>query len=58
MTTPRDTNPSRRVRGNGDGTVYRRKDGRWEAVALQGEYVGDDFRSHVGLPAVIDNSQL
>ncbi|MFF3699101.1 site-specific integrase, partial [Streptomyces sp. NPDC002221] len=36
MTTP-DTNPtpsigSRRIRANGDGTVYQRKDGRWEAV--------------------------
>ncbi|QMU74870.1 site-specific integrase [Streptacidiphilus sp. PB12-B1b] len=36
MTTP-DTNPttgtgSRRVRANGDGTVYQRKDGRWEAA--------------------------
>ncbi|MEW2588407.1 tyrosine-type recombinase/integrase [Streptomyces virginiae] len=31
MTTPRDT-PSRRVRANGDGTVYQRKDGRWEAA--------------------------
>ena len=32
MTTPRDTNTSRRVRANGDGTVYQRKDGRWEAA--------------------------
>ncbi|MFI9325668.1 tyrosine-type recombinase/integrase [Kitasatospora aureofaciens] len=37
MTTP-DTNPtpstgSRRVRANGDGTVYQRKDGRWEAAS-------------------------
>ncbi|WP_406094720.1 tyrosine-type recombinase/integrase [Kitasatospora purpeofusca] len=32
MTTPRDTNPSRRSRANGDGTVYQRKDGRWEAA--------------------------
>ncbi|GAA0694157.1 site-specific integrase [Kitasatospora atroaurantiaca] len=36
MTTP-DTNPtpstgSRRIRANGDGTVYQRKDGRWEAA--------------------------
>jgi integrase len=37
MTTP-GTNPtttgtgSRRVRANGDGTVYQRKDGRWEAA--------------------------
>ncbi|MCY0938382.1 site-specific integrase, partial [Streptomyces sp. H34-S4] len=31
MTTPRET-PSRRVRANGDGTVYQRKDGRWEAA--------------------------
>jgi integrase len=36
MTTP-DTNPapstsSRRARANGDGTVYQRKDGRWEAA--------------------------
>ena len=36
MTTP-DTDPtpgtgSRRVRANGDGTVYQRKDGRWEAA--------------------------
>ncbi|MFE3829555.1 tyrosine-type recombinase/integrase [Streptomyces sp. NPDC059092] len=32
MTTPRDPTPSRRVRANGDGTVYQRKDGRWEAA--------------------------
>ncbi|MFJ1899535.1 tyrosine-type recombinase/integrase [Streptomyces sp. NPDC088115] len=33
MTTPRDTlAPSRRVRANGDGTVYQRKDSRWEAA--------------------------
>ncbi|MGW1517781.1 tyrosine-type recombinase/integrase [Streptomyces sp. NPDC002287] len=32
MTTPRDASPSRRVRANGDGTVYQRKDGRWEAA--------------------------
>ncbi|MFJ8000949.1 tyrosine-type recombinase/integrase [Streptomyces sp. NPDC096310] len=32
MTTPRDTPASRRVRANGDGTVYQRKDGRWEAA--------------------------
>ncbi|WP_333743140.1 site-specific integrase [Streptomyces ardesiacus] len=33
MTTPRDTPaPSRRVRANGDGTVYQRKDSRWEAA--------------------------
>ncbi|MFB7170142.1 tyrosine-type recombinase/integrase [Streptomyces sp. NPDC056254] len=32
MTTPRDATPSRRVRANGDGTVYQRKDGRWEAA--------------------------
>ncbi|MGX1490583.1 tyrosine-type recombinase/integrase [Streptomyces tendae] len=32
MTTPRDTSPSRRTRANGDGTVYQRKDGRWEAA--------------------------
>ncbi|GLW45266.1 site-specific integrase [Streptomyces sp. NBRC 14336] len=32
MTTPRDTLSSRRVRANGDGTVYQRKDGRWEAA--------------------------
>lgn len=32
MTTPRDTPVSRRVRANGDGTVYQRKDGRWEAA--------------------------
>jgi integrase len=33
MTTPRST-PSRRsrTRANGDGTVYQRKDGRWEAA--------------------------
>ncbi|MEU9130698.1 site-specific integrase [Kitasatospora sp. NPDC048540] len=35
--TTLDTNPtpstgSRRVRSNGDGTVYQRKDGRWEAA--------------------------
>jgi hypothetical protein len=30
MTTP---NPiSRRARANGDGTVYQRKDSRWEAT--------------------------
>ncbi|MEU6402208.1 site-specific integrase [Streptomyces sp. NPDC046985] len=32
MTTPRDSSPSRRVRANGDGTVYQRKDSRWEAA--------------------------
>lgn len=32
MTTPRDTPTSRRVRANGDGTVYQRKDSRWEAA--------------------------
>ncbi|MGW5611642.1 tyrosine-type recombinase/integrase [Streptomyces sp. NPDC003753] len=32
MTTLRDTNPSRRTRANGDGTVYQRKDSRWEAA--------------------------
>ncbi|MFJ6380897.1 tyrosine-type recombinase/integrase [Kitasatospora sp. NPDC092039] len=32
MTTPRDTPASRRSRANGDGTVYQRKDGRWEAA--------------------------
>ncbi|RMB81842.1 site-specific integrase [Streptomyces shenzhenensis] len=32
MTTPRDTNASLRMRANGDGTVYQRKDGRWEAA--------------------------
>ncbi|GAA0908209.1 hypothetical protein GCM10009574_101020 [Streptomyces asiaticus] len=32
MTTPRDTSPSRRTRANGDGTLYQRKDGRWEAA--------------------------
>ncbi|SES49868.1 Site-specific recombinase XerD [Streptomyces sp. yr375] len=32
MTTPRDTPASRRVRANGDGTVYQRKDNRWEAA--------------------------
>ncbi|MEU1660636.1 site-specific integrase [Streptomyces griseofuscus] len=32
MTTPRDTSPSRRTRANGDGTVYQRKDSRWEAA--------------------------
>ncbi|SOB84484.1 tyrosine-type recombinase/integrase [Streptomyces sp. 1331.2] len=33
MTTPRNTPAaSRRVRANGDGTVYQRKDGRWEAA--------------------------
>ncbi|MFE6054225.1 tyrosine-type recombinase/integrase, partial [Kitasatospora sp. NPDC056446] len=32
MTTPRDTPASRRVRANGDGTIYQRKDGRWEAA--------------------------
>ncbi|MBC9730900.1 site-specific integrase [Streptomyces sp. TRM68367] len=30
MTTPNPT--SRRLRANGDGTVYQRKDGRWEAA--------------------------
>ena len=29
---PRDTPASRRSRANGDGTVYQRKDGRWEAA--------------------------
>ncbi|MFF5410934.1 tyrosine-type recombinase/integrase [Streptomyces albidoflavus] len=34
MTTPGDTPASRRVRanGDGDGTVYQRKDSRWEAA--------------------------
>lgn len=32
MNTPRDTPASRRVRANGDGTVYQRKDSRWEAA--------------------------
>ncbi|MFF9410134.1 tyrosine-type recombinase/integrase [Streptomyces anandii] len=32
MTTPRNTPASRRVRANGDGTVYQRKDSRWEAA--------------------------
>ncbi|MFI6899106.1 tyrosine-type recombinase/integrase [Streptomyces sp. NPDC050256] len=32
MTTPRDAPASRRVRANGDGTVYQRKDSRWEAA--------------------------
>ncbi|MFK0258983.1 tyrosine-type recombinase/integrase [Streptomyces sp. NPDC090445] len=32
MPTPRDTPASRRTRANGDGTVYQRKDGRWEAA--------------------------
>jgi integrase len=32
MTAPRDTPASRRTRANGDGTVYQRKDGRWEAA--------------------------
>ncbi|MDH6630578.1 integrase [Streptomyces sp. LBL] len=32
MTTPRDTPASCRNRANGDGTVYQRKDSRWEAA--------------------------
>ncbi|MCH0570986.1 site-specific integrase [Streptomyces sp. MUM 136J] len=32
MATPRDIPGSRRTRANGDGTVYQRKDGRWEAA--------------------------
>ncbi|MGW3398461.1 tyrosine-type recombinase/integrase [Streptomyces hydrogenans] len=32
MTTPRDAPASRRTRANGDGTVYQRKDSRWEAA--------------------------
>ncbi|MDX3853334.1 site-specific integrase [Streptomyces sp. AK02-01A] len=32
MTTSRDTPASRRVRANGDGTIYQRKDSRWEAA--------------------------
>ncbi|MFI1941255.1 tyrosine-type recombinase/integrase [Streptomyces purpureus] len=32
MTAPRNTPSSRRVRANGDGTVYQRKDSRWEAA--------------------------
>ncbi len=32
MTTPRDNPVSRRTRANGDGTVYQRKDSRWEAA--------------------------
>ena len=31
-TTPTTGTNSRRVRANGDGTVYQRKDGRWEAA--------------------------
>ncbi|MFG3002158.1 tyrosine-type recombinase/integrase [Streptomyces sp. NPDC048340] len=31
-TTSRDTPASRRTRANGDGTVYQRKDRRWEAA--------------------------
>jgi integrase len=31
-TTPSTSTGSRRVRANGDGTVYQRKDGRWEAA--------------------------
>ena len=30
MTTPRPT--TRKTRANGDGTIYQRKDGRWEAA--------------------------
>ncbi|MFJ3880414.1 tyrosine-type recombinase/integrase [Streptomyces sp. NPDC090077] len=32
MTAPREAVPSRRVRANADGTVYQRKDDRWEAA--------------------------
>jgi integrase len=32
MSTPCDTPASRRTRANGDGTVYQRKDSRWEAA--------------------------
>ncbi|MFJ5657956.1 tyrosine-type recombinase/integrase [Streptomyces microflavus] len=33
MTTPRPTSSRRsRTRANGDGTIYQRKDGRWEAA--------------------------
>ncbi|MDQ0683477.1 integrase [Streptomyces achromogenes] len=32
MTTPRNAPASRRSRANGDGTVYQRKDSRWEAA--------------------------
>ncbi|KIE28153.1 integrase [Streptomyces sp. MUSC 125] len=32
MATPRDIPGSRRTRANGDGTVYQRKDSRWEAA--------------------------
>ncbi|ANH92819.1 integrase [Streptomyces sp. SAT1] len=32
MSTPRDTPASRRTRANSDGTVYQRKDSRWEAA--------------------------
>ncbi len=32
MTRPRDAPASRRSRANGDGTVYQRKDDRWEAA--------------------------
>ncbi|GGN81422.1 hypothetical protein GCM10011579_067970 [Streptomyces albiflavescens] len=33
MTTPRPASSRRsRTRANGDGTVYQRKDGRWEAA--------------------------
>ncbi len=31
-TAPSTSTSSRRVRANGDGTVYQRKDGRWEAA--------------------------
>ncbi|MDH6128407.1 site-specific integrase [Kitasatospora sp. GP82] len=31
-TNPSTSTSSRRVRANGDGTVYQRKDGRWEAA--------------------------
>ncbi|QMU70148.1 site-specific integrase [Streptacidiphilus sp. P02-A3a] len=32
MTTPQGTPASRRSRANGDGTIYQRQDGRWEAA--------------------------
>nr|WTB30958.1 site-specific integrase [Streptomyces sp. NBC_00830] len=48
MTTPRSTSlASRRVRANGDGTVYQRKDGRWEAAGYVLAPGGTRKRVHV-----------
>ncbi|QMU70141.1 site-specific integrase [Streptacidiphilus sp. P02-A3a] len=48
MTTPSHaSSASRRVRANGDGTVYQRKDGRWEAAGYVLASGGTRKRVHV-----------